>query len=234
MNKALVITGGSKGIGRAACELFLQQGYRVINLSRSACPVAEVRQIHVDMGELCWLDSAKDELTGALEGIEQICLIHNAAVLEKDSSRDIEGASFSRVMQLNVIAPAQLNALLIPIMGAGSSVLYVGSTLSEVAVPNSCSYVSSKHALLGLMRANCQDLMGSGIHTACICPGFTDTEMLRDHLGNDEAILADLATNNAYGRLIDPIEIARSLWFCASEPVINGTVIHANLGQKQS
>jgi 3-oxoacyl-[acyl-carrier protein] reductase len=68
-------------------------------------------------------------------------------------------------------------------MGPGSSVLYVGSTLSEKAVPGSFSYVVSKHAQLGMMRATCQDLMGTGIHTAMVCPGFTDTEMLRNHLG---------------------------------------------------
>ena len=47
-------------------------------------------------------------------------------------------------------------------------------------MPHSFSYVVSKHALVGMMRATCQDLAGREIHTACICPGFTDTEMFRD------------------------------------------------------
>ncbi len=116
-------------------------------------------------------------------------------------------------------------------MGSGSAIVYVGSTLGEKAVAGSCAYVVSKHALLGLMRATCQDLAGRGIHTACVCPGFTDTEMLRAHVGQDPGILASLARGMTFGRLIEPGEVARTILFCAENPVINGAVIHANLGQ---
>ena len=114
-------------------------------------------------------------------------------------------------------------------MPSGSSILYVGSTLAEKAVPNSYSYVVTKHALIGMMRATCQDLAGRGIHTACICPGFTDTEMLRAHVP-DEAMDA-VRGLSAYGRLIEPSEIAHTLHWAAESPVINGAVLHANLGQ---
>ena len=114
-------------------------------------------------------------------------------------------------------------------MAVGSSILYVGSTLGEKAVPGSFSYVTSKHATIGMMRATCQDLAGSGVHTACINPGFTDTEMLRDHIPAD--VMPEIAQMSAYGRLIDPAEIASALFFAAHNPVINGSVINANLGQ---
>jgi len=234
MDKVLVITGGSKGIGRAATELFGQQGYRVINLSRSPSPVASVQQLSVDMSAPDWLVRLRQPLLQAVGQPGELCLVHNAALLAKDNVRDISAADLQRALGLNVVAAAELNTLLLPLMQPGSSILYVGSTLSEKAVANSCSYVVSKHALLGLMRATCQDLMGSGVHTACLCPGFTDTEMLRDHLGQDEAVLAAIATGNAFGRLVEPAEIARALLFCAREPVINGAVLHANLGQRES
>ena len=137
----------------------------------------------------------------------------------------------ARVLQINVVAPQQLNRILLARMGSGSAIVYVGSTLGEKAVAGSCSYVVSKHALLGLMRATCQDLAGRGIHTACVCPGFTDTEMLRAHVGQDPAILGSLASGVTFGRLIAPVEVARTILFCAGNPVINGAVIHANLGQ---
>ena len=72
------------------------------------------------------------------------------------------------------------------------SIIYIGSTLSEKGVANSCSYVTSKHAVVGLMRSTTQDLVGKGIHTACICPGFTDTEMLKNHVGGSKEILVKL------------------------------------------
>ena len=127
-----------------------------------------------------------------------------------------------------------LNQLLLPRLPSGSSVLYVGSTLSEKAVPNSFSYVVSKHAQLGIMRATCQDLMGSGVHTALICPGFTDTEMLRTHLGADPDVGRMIAGMNSFNRLIEPTEIAELIRWAHHNPVINGAVLHANLGQKES
>ena len=119
-------------------------------------------------------------------------------------------------------------------MNAGSSIIYIGSTLSEKAVPNSYSYASTKHAMIGMMRATCQDLAGSGVHTACICPGFTDTEMLRAHVGDSDDVLEAIGSMSSYGRLIEPDEIARSIEFAVANPVINGSVIHANLGQIES
>ena len=112
--------------------------------------------------------------------------------------------------------------------------IYVGSTLSEKAVSGAFSYVVSKHAQLGLMRATCQDLMGKGIHTALVCPGFTDTEMLRTHLGNDEDTLRAIGGGNSFGRLVAADEIAELIVWAHAHPVINGTVVHANLGQRES
>jgi len=89
----------------------------------------------------------------------------------------------------------------------------------------------SKHALIGMMRSTCQDLANTGIHTACVCPGFTDTEMLRAHVGEDAEIIESLSTLSTFGRLVTPEEIANTIVFAAENPVINGAVIHANLGQ---
>jgi NAD(P)-dependent dehydrogenase (short-subunit alcohol dehydrogenase family) len=114
-------------------------------------------------------------------------------------------------------------------MKAGSAVIYVGSTLGEKAVAGAASYVTSKHATIGLMRATCQDLAGRGVHTACVCPGFTDTEMLRAHVGDEGATA--VAAFSAFGRLITPEEIAETVVWAATHPVVNGAVLHANLGQ---
>lgn len=233
MNNYLVISGGSRGIGLATVALFLDRGYKVINLSRHAPPLEGVTHIPADMAALNWVDAVSSVLDEALTDADPIVLVHNAAILEKDSVGEIDAGSFQRVMQLNVIAASQLNQLVLPHMRAGSSILYVNSTLGEQAVANTCSYVVSKHAQLGLMKSTCQDLFGQGIHTAAICPGFTDTEMLRAHVGNDQEVLSYFAGQNAFGRLLEPREIADTLWFCSQTPAINGSVIHANLGQKE-
>jgi len=84
------------------------------------------------------------------------------------------------------------------------------------------------------MKAACQDLQGKGLHTCCICPGFTDTEMLRTHVGNSEEVLQAIAAMNTFGRMIEPEEIAATITWAHNSPVINGAVLHANLGQIES
>ena len=70
--------------------------------------------------------------------------------------------------------------------------------------------------------------------TAMVCPGFTDTEMLRTHLGNDSEVAAAIASMNSFNRLIEPAEIAELILWVHQNPVINGAVLHANLGQKEA
>lgn len=229
--KTLVITGGSKGIGLATARLFAAEGYRVVNISRSPIALANAVQLGIDIAEPDWALRHGDTVRAAVAGSDSIALVHNAGLLTKDSVANVDAATLHRVLQVNVVACVQLDQLLLPAMQAGSSIVYVGSTLGEKAVAGSCAYVVSKHALIGLMRATCQDLAGRGIHSVCVCPGFTDTEMLHAHVGHASEVLELLAAGVTFGRLIEPEEIARTIRFCAENPVINGAVIHANLGQ---
>jgi len=227
--KCLIITGASSGIGLHTAEAFLKQDYQVINLSRRRCPLDAVTHINCDLSEPGFIEHIGPQLTSAVQSADEIVLIHNAAKLSNDSAVETASNALREVMEVNVIAPNTLNYFVIPYMQPGSSILYVGSTLAEKAVPGSFSYSTSKHAMIGMMRATCQDLAGRKIHTACICPGFTDTEMLRAHVP-DEA-MERVAGMSAYDRLVDPDEIAKTLLWASASPVINGTVIHANLGQ---
>ena len=232
--KTAIISGASVGIGAAAAARFVAAGYRVFNLSRRTCPVADVTSIPCDLSDADAIAGAVETLLPVAAESDSIALVHNACQMLKDSTRDCPDENLGAALQTNVIAANTLNRALLPHMGAGSSVLYIGSTLSEKAVPGSFSYVVSKHAVVGMMRATCQDLMGSGIHTACICPGFTDTEMLRTHLGNDQSVVDSIASLNSFNRLIDPDEIASLICWAHDNPVINGSVLHAHLGQKES
>lgn len=227
--KYLLITGASAGIGAHTARQFLQAGYGVINLSRRPCPVAGVVHLGCDLAEPDFLAGIAAELNPQLADAESLTLVHNAARMATDSAADTASEQLRSVLEINLVAPNSLNRHCIPYMKPGSSIIYVGSTLSEKAVPNSYSYVVSKHAMVGMMRATCQDLAGRNVHTTCICPGFTDTEMLRQHVPA-EAMDA-VRSMSAFNRLIDPAEIAATVLWAATNPVINGSVIHANLGQ---
>lgn len=232
-NKVLVISGGSRGIGFAAIQLFAAAGYSVVNLSRSQPDFEPLHHVTCDFSDARWADACKPRLDAILAEAEEVVLVHNSGLLESDSIESVTAEAMHRVMQVNVVAPSQLNQVVLPHMQKGSSILYVASTLGEKAVANTCSYVCSKHAMLGLMKASCQDLFGRGIHTAAICPGFTQTEMLSDHVGQDQSVLNAIAEGVSFGRLIAPDEIAETIWFAAQNAVINGAILHANLGQKE-
>ena len=230
--KLMIITGASAGIGLRTAQTFIADGFQVVNFSRRRCPIDQVQHVNCDLASPGFFEALSAQLRPMLEQADTITLIHNAARLENDSAVETPSNRLRDVLEVNLVAPNTLNYSIIPFMKPGSSILFVGSTLSEKAVPNSYSYVVSKHAQVGMMRATCQDLAGRGIHTACICPGFTDTEMLRQHVPM-EAMDAVRATS-AFGRLIDPEEIASALRWAAASPVLNGAVIHANLGQVEN
>ena len=228
--KTLIITGASKGIGFQVAKMAVEKSYRVINISRSDAAHASIENHNIDLAA----PDAADKFALLVEELQidgHITLVHNAAELKSDSAANTATADFRHTLELNVVAPHILNQILIPKMTQGSGIIYVGSTLSEKAVANTYSYVVSKHALIGMMRSTCQDLANTGIHTACVCPGFTDTEMLRAHVGEDAEIIESLSTLSTFGRLVTPEEIANTIVFAAENPVINGAVIHANLGQ---
>ncbi|MCC5886434.1 MAG: SDR family oxidoreductase [Gammaproteobacteria bacterium] len=229
--KQVIISGASAGIGAVTAARFVDAGWAVTNLSRRPCPVAGVTSIRCDFADPESVARVAADLRASVADADQVLLIHNASLLRNDRSGECDDASFREVLQINLAAPNTLNTALLPLMKPGSAVIYVGSTLSEKAVPNSASYVTTKHGTIGMMRATCQDLAGRGIHTACVCPGFTDTEMLRSHIGTDPATEAAVASMSAFGRLIKPEEIAETIVWAATHPVINGAVLHANLGQ---
>ena len=232
--KVAIITGASVGIGSSTAQTFVDEGFTVFNLARRRCAIDGVTSILCDLSSQASIDAACDTLKKAMVGCSEATLIHNASQMKKDSVDNCSSDSLNQGMTTNVIAINSLNQQLLPLMPASSSVLYIGSTLSEKAVPGSFSYVISKHAQLGMMRATCQDLMGSGLHTAMICPGFTDTEMLRTHIGTDPDTEAGVAGMNSFNRLIEPEEIAELIRWAHHNPVINGAVLHAKLGQKES
>jgi 3-oxoacyl-[acyl-carrier protein] reductase len=232
--KTLVITGASKGIGLNTADLFREHGYQVVNISRNRGGFEEGIWIEADLSAPDWLEKIDLQLIGAVQHASTVVVVHNASMLVHDSierSRDLE---LQQVLQANVLAPIQLNRVLLPYMDEGSSIIYIGSVLSEKAVPKRLSYVVSKHAQIGLMRATAVEIAERDMHTVCICPGVTDTEMARTHFGDDNTIEQFVLQNVLLKRALRPQEIAQLIYLCAITQAVNGSVISANLGRTAS
>ena len=234
MDNYVIITGASQGIGKSTAAFFLQQQWRVINLSRHNCDLPHVLNVNIDLSDIPAFQQQREQLSNLLPGQARICLIHNAANYYKDTIYDIDAEKFNYMLAVNVVAPMLLNQIVLSKMTANSSIIYLGSTLSEKAVPGAASYTITKHAVVGMMGATCQDLNRPDIHTCSICPGFVETEMMRSHLKNNPELMSTIKNKVAAKRIIQPEEIASLIYYCANNPVVNGSIIHANLGQIES
>ncbi len=234
MSKFLLISGASRGIGYAIAKKFLNNDWQVVNLSRSPCDLESVHNLTVDLAETDWQLKHSEAILSSLKEATCIALVHNAGICFNDTVINLTPEQLRLTLELNVVAPALLNQIVLPLMQPGSSILYIGSTLSEKAVPNCATYVISKHAVAGLMKSTCQDLDRAEIHTCCICPGIIDTEMLRNRIDHNPQLLDLLKDKVTAHRLIKPEEIAELTWFTANHAVINGAVLHAHLGQLES
>jgi NAD(P)-dependent dehydrogenase (short-subunit alcohol dehydrogenase family) len=230
MSNYLILTGGSRGIGEKTIAHFVQQNWQAVNLSRSSCSIPNVINLQVDLSSTDQIEQQANELQNILKTADKICLVHNAGFYKRDSVDNISLDDLQHTLAVNLTGPITLNKIIIPLMKPGSSIIYIGSTLSEKAVPNAASYVISKHAIVGLMRVTCQDLSTQQIRSCCVCPGLVDTDMLSDVM--DKETLDYLLENKVIAkRLINPSEIAEVIYFCATSATINGITIHANLGQ---
>src|SRR5687767_12252944 len=122
-----IISGASRGIGRATAKRFLEAGWQVINLSRSRCDIAGVENIAVNFLANNFLKTCGDELNKHLKDKQTIALVHNAFYFVKDSSQNVEADSFAKVFQTAISAPSQLNRLLLQKMKPSSCIIYIGS-----------------------------------------------------------------------------------------------------------
>ena len=228
MTKLAIITGGSKG--QSTIHSFHSAGWQTINVSRQSCSEEGVINCLLDLNDDNLEQTASELLVPYLHDSVKICLVHNACAYFSGSILDTSHKALNQSWQVNVMSAIILNQIIVPFMQPGSSIIYIGSTLSEMAVPNCLPYVTTKHALIGLMRSTCQDLSEQGIHSCCVCPGFTQTETFQRHLQTHQVEQVQVTQNVAMKRVIKPEEVANFILYCANAPIINGAVLHANLG----
>ena len=114
MKKFLIITGGSSGIGFAAAKLFHDNGFVVINLSRSKINLEAAIHIEVDLSKSNWHKSLDSNFKDQLSSADQVCLVHNASKMQSDNVESIDLNNLREVLEVNLVGPSILNKITIP------------------------------------------------------------------------------------------------------------------------
>ena len=232
-DKVVIITGGAGGIGRVAGKLFVDEGACVllVDLDEAALieAVAEIGSNSVSCfvadvtdadDNLAMVDCAEQRYGGvdvllANAGIEGDV----KPILEYDEAR------FDQVMNVNVKGPFLGLKAVVPAMSkrGGGSIVITSSVAGLQGGPGMSAYVTSKHAVIGLMRSAAKEFAAMGIRVNTVNPSPVETEMMRrlesgiSGDGDAAAVKAGMASRIPLQRYAEPEDIARVMLFLASD-----------------
>ncbi|HEX4143398.1 MAG TPA: SDR family oxidoreductase [Pirellulales bacterium] len=240
------ISGATSGIGAATARLFAQEGARVALIGRRGEAghgiVDEIRgaggqalAIACDVASENDVRSSLDETVTAFGGLHVV--VNNAGVVAVQRLDQSSEEDWDRVMAINVKSIFFSTKHSLPYFRRQRRgyIVNVGSVSSFVGQASTPAYTTSKHAVLGLTRSIALDYAADGIRCNSVCPGITDTPMLRQHLDSTpdpEATLAARLRRVPMGVALSPADVARSILFfsCEDSSGVTGTSLTIDCG----
>jgi len=229
--KCAIITGGASGIGRATARLFAEQGAAVViadintadgqNLAEELHAIGgKAIFVHCDVtdgGDCQRTVQAAVEYFGRLD-----ILFNNAGVIRRSDVVETSEGDWDLVMAVNAKSVFLMSKFAVPVMAAagGGVIINSGSGWGLKGGAKAVSYCASKAAVVNMTRAMAIDHGSQNIRVNCVCPGDTDTPMLRGEalqLGQDQAMFMSEAAERPLGRYGEPLDVAQAVLFLASE-----------------
>ena len=239
--KIALITGAASGIGRTTAILFAREGASIvltdINEPAGRAVASEISQqggraIYepADVTSASDCQRVTERAVREFGGIQ--VLFNNAGIIRRASVVELSEADWDRVMAVNVKSMFLMSRLVVPIMAAagGGSIINTASGWGLAGGSRAAVYCASKGAVVLLTKAMAIDHGPQKIRVNCICPGDTDTAMLRNEarqLGEaNDRFLAE-AAKRPLGRVGKPEEIAQAALYLASDAssFVTGTAL---------
>ncbi|MGK5740289.1 SDR family oxidoreductase [Micromonospora sp. URMC 103] len=207
--KTAIVTGGSRGIGRAIVRRLARDGARVVFSYRENRAAAEALAAELGAATAVRADQADvsslDNLFAAVpDGLD--ILVSNAAINPRVPVADMTGDDFDRVMTVNVKYPLLAMRRAVDIMRDHGRIVGISTLNTVVPAPGHSLYGASKAALEHVAAVAARELGSRGITVNTVSPGATDTDMLRD--SNPPEALRRVPELTALGRLGRPEDIA--------------------------
>lgn len=198
-----LVTGASRGIGRAVALMLAQAGCNVALLARhvealrdtqSACEAlgAQALPLAVDLAERSMVAAAIDACVEAFGGLN--VLVNNAGIHQFASALDADLDLWDRMVDVNLRAAMHATRLALPHIVAGArsgrrgGVLFISSLGGKFTAPTNAGYAATKHALTGFSGSVFEDVRDAGVKVCTIYPGWTNTGLLADWLKPEEVI----------------------------------------------
>lgn len=217
--RVVLVTGGSRGIGRACVEAFARAGDIVVATSTNEAGAAAVQAHLALVCDVRDTDAVQRCVAATVERLGRLdVVINNAGIAGENSLEPADDDErWFDIIDVNLHGTYRVCKAVLPHLPDGTGrILNVGSTLSLRGVPEQSAYCAAKHGVLGFTRALALQVAARGITVNAICPGWTETDMMEQRAREIGVDAASLAAGVPIGRATSPNEVAAMAMYLAS------------------
>jgi 2-hydroxycyclohexanecarboxyl-CoA dehydrogenase len=241
MNKVALVTGGGGGIGTQICHQLAASGYSVavcdIDMVRAQSTVDAIgrdrsQTFEVDLCSVPSMESLVVKVSQEM-GNPQL-LINNAGWDKVEPFLQSDFATWDKLVQINLLAPITLSKLVAPgmIEAKWGRFVHISSDAARVGSTGEAVYSACKAGIVGFSKTIAREFARSGITSNVVCPGPTNTALLREVAGENEKLVESLKRNIPVGRIGEPKDVAGIVRFFCSDDAeyITGQTISVSGG----